>query len=160
VVINESKEAYSELKEKEEYILKVIEVEEKRFDETIDQGLAILKEYIEELKQGNNKILDGQKAFKLYDTYGFPLDLTKEILEEEGLSLDEEGFNEQMKEQRDRARAARQETDYMGADDPIYKLLNPDEITEFKGYETLETRSRVLNIIKDNERVQTAHEGD
>ncbi len=159
-VINESKEAYPELKEKEEYILKVIEVEEKRFDETIDQGLAILKEYIKELKQGNNKVLDGQKAFKLYDTFGFPLDLTKEILEEEGLSVDEEEFNEQMKVQRDRARAARQETDYMGADDPIYKLLNPNEIAEFKGYETLETRSRILNIIKDNERIQTAHEGD
>lgn len=159
-VINESKEAYPELKEKEEYILKVIEVEEKRFDETIDQGLAILKEYIEDLKKGSNKVLDGYKAFKLYDTYGFPLDLTKEILEEEGLSVDEEGFNEQMKVQRERARAARQETDYMGSDDPIYKLLNPNETTEFKGYETLETRSRVLNIIKDNERVQTAHEGD
>lgn len=160
VVINESKEAYPELKEKEEYILKVIEVEEKRFDETIDQGLAILKEYIEDLKKGSNKVLDGYKAFKLYDTYGFPLDLTKEILEEEGLSVDEEGFNEQMKVQRERARAARQETDYMGSDDPIYKLLNPNETTEFKGYETLETRSRVLNIIKDNERVQTAREGD
>ena len=159
-VINESKEAYPELKEKEEYILKVIEVEEKRFDETIDQGLAILKEYIEDLKKGSNKVLDGYKAFKLYDTYGFPLDLTKEILEEEGLSVDEEGFNEQMKVQRERARAARQETDYMGSDDPIYKLLNPNETTEFKGYETLETRSRVLNIIKDNERVQTAREGD
>ena len=114
-VINESKEAYPELKEKEEYILKVIEVEEKRFRRDNRSGIGIYsKNILEDLKKGSNKVLDGYKAFKLYDTYGFPLDLTKEILEEEGLSVDEEGFNEQMKVQRERARAARQETDYMG----------------------------------------------
>ena len=160
VVIRESKEAYPELKDKEEYIVKIIEIEEKRFDETIDQGLNILKDYIHDLKKESSKVLDGQKAFRLYDTYGFPLDLTKEILEEEGLSVDEDGFNEQMKIQRERARAARQETDYMGADDPTYKLINANDVTEFKGYETLETRSRILNIIKDNQKVQSAYEGD
>lgn len=160
VVIRESKEAYPELKDKEEYIVKIIEIEEKRFDETIDQGLDILKDYIHDLKKESSKVLDGQKAFRLYDTYGFPLDLTKEILEEEGLSVDEDGFNEQMKIQRERARAARQETDYMGADDPTYKLINANDVTEFKGYETLETRSRILNIIKDNQKVQSAYEGD
>ena len=81
-------------------------------------------------------------------------------MEEEGLSVDEDGFNEQMKIQRERARAARQETDYMGADDPTYKLINANDVTEFKGYETLETRSRILNIIKDNQKVQSAYEGD
>lgn len=160
VVIRESKEAYPELKDKEEYIVKIIEIEEKRFDETIDQGLDILKDYIHDLKKESSKVLDGQKAFRLYDTYGFPLDLTKEILEEEGLSVDEDGFNEQMKIQRERARAARQETDYMGADNPTYKLINANDVTEFKGYETLETRSRILNIIKDNQKVQSAYEGD
>ena len=100
VVIRESGEAYPELKDKKEYILKVVQIEEERFNETIDQGLSILKDYIEHIKEENEQKLDGQRAFKLYDTYGFPLDLTKEILEEEGLSLDEEEFNQYMKEQR------------------------------------------------------------
>jgi alanyl-tRNA synthetase len=157
VVISESEGAYPELKEKEEYILKVIQIEEERFNETIDQGLSILKEYIGDVKHQNRGVLDGERAFRLYDTYGFPLDLTKEILAEEGLTVDVDGFNEQMKIQRQRARAARHETDYMGADDPIYRLLIEDDTTEFVGYDTLETQSQVIGIIKDNERVQWAN---
>lgn len=160
VVISESEGAYPELKEKEEYILKVIQIEEERFNETIDQGLSILKEYIGDVKHQNRGVLDGERAFRLYDTYGFPLDLTKEILAEEGLTVDVDGFNEQMKIQRQRARAARHETDYMGADDPIYRLLIEDDTTEFVGYDTLETQSQVIGIIKDNERVQWANSGD
>lgn len=160
VVISESAEAYLELREKEEYILKVVQVEEERFNETIDQGLSILKDDIRLIKKKGQEVLDGESAFKLYDTYGFPLDLTKEILEEEGMTVDEDTFHQQMEAQKDRARAARNETDYMGADDPVYGLLKSDEITEFKGYETLETQSRVVTIIKDNERVESAHVGD
>ena len=159
VVIRESGEAYPELKDKKEYILKVVQIEEERFNETIDQGLSILKDYIEHIKEENEQKLDGQRAFKLYDTYGFPLDLTKEILEEEGLSLDEEEFNQYMKEQRERARAARHDTDYMGGDDPIYNLLDSKDTTEFKGYDFLDIESQITNIIKDNQQVQSAGPG-
>ena len=84
-------------------------MEEERFNETIDQGLEILKQYVDEMKQSNIKVLDGEKAFRLYDTYGFPIDLTKEILEEDGLTVDEQAFAKEMENQRERARAARQE---------------------------------------------------
>lgn len=160
VVIQESREAYPELEEKKEYILKVIQIEEQRFNETIDQGLSILKDYISDMKDQNKTVLDGERSFRLYDTYGFPLDLTKEILEEQGLTVDEEAFDQQMKQQRERARAARHETDYMGADDPIYKLLKADDVTEFKGYDVLNTKSKIMAIIKDNQRVQSANPGD
>ena len=160
VVIRESGDAYPELREKQQYILKVIQVEEERFNETIDQGLIILKGYIDDIKKSKGRILDGESAFRLYDTYGFPLDLTREILEEEGLGVDEAAFNAEMKAQRERARAAREETNYMGEDDPVYGLLKPDETTDFVGYDTLNTRSRVIGLIKENQRVESAHAGD
>lgn len=160
VVIRESSQAYPELEEKKDYILKVIRMEEERFNETVDQGLEILKEYITEMKKDSVKILDGEKAFRLYDTYGFPVDLTKEILEENGLSVDEEAFTKEMENQRERARAARHETDYMGIDDQTYRLIPPEISTIFKGYETLETSSQVLVIIKDDNLVKFAKEGD
>ena len=122
VVIRESGDAYPELREKQQYILKVIQVEEERFNETIDQGLIILKGYIDDIKKSKGRILDGESAFRLYDTYGFPLDLTREILEEEGLGVDEAAFNAEMKANRERARAAREETNYMCEDDPVYGL--------------------------------------
>ncbi|HZJ82642.1 MAG TPA: alanine--tRNA ligase [Clostridia bacterium] len=160
VVIRESGLAYPELDEKKEFILKVIQMEEERFNETIDQGLSILKEYIQHIKQENKTLLDGQRAFRLYDTYGFPLDLTKEILEEEGLLVDEESFNEHMEIQKERARAARNQTDYMGDNDPVYKLLQSDGSTLFKGYEALNAESRVVNIVSQNESIVLAKEGE
>ena len=160
VVIKESGQAYPELEDRKDYILKVIRMEEERFNETIDQGLEILKQYVAEMKENNIKVLDGEKAFRLYDTYGFPIDLTKEILEENGLSVDEQAFTKEMENQRERARAARQETDYMGADDQTYKLIPADVSTVFEGYETLETDSQILVIIKEEEKVETAQEGD
>ena len=160
VVIEESKQAYPELEERKDYILKVIRLEEERFNETIDQGLEILKQYVAEMKQNDIKVLDGEKAFRLYDTYGFPIDLTKEILEEDGLSVDEQGFEREMENQRERARAARHDTDYMGEDDQTYKLIPTDVSTVFEGYESLETDSQILVIIKDEEKVETAREGD
>ena len=91
-VIKVSGQAYPELVEKRDYIQKVIRIEEEKFNETIDKGSEILNSYINELKSLNKTVLSGENAFKLYDTYGFPIDLTKEILEEEDLSIDEEGF--------------------------------------------------------------------
>ncbi len=114
IVIENSCKNYPELVEKKEYIKKVIKLEEERFDETIDAGMEILNNYIEEVKSNNQKVLSGDKAFKLYDTYGFPVELTEEILEEEGINIDRQGFDKEMKEQRERARSAREETNYMG----------------------------------------------
>ncbi len=158
-VIKQSHEVYPELKQREDYILRIIQIEEERFRETIDQGLAYLKEYIEDLKQQGQKVLDGSKAFKLYDTYGFPLDLTREILQEEGLEIDEQGFQQEMEVQRERARAAHRVTDYMGMDSNIYKLIDADASTDFVGYQSLESSSRVLAIIQGEERIQSAAQG-
>lgn len=159
-VIETSKEAYPELVEKKEYILKVLSVEEERFNETIDQGLDILKDFIAELKKSNNKVLSGKDSFKLYDTYGFPIDLTMEILAEEGLSLDEEGFKKEMEIQRERARQAREETSYMGAEATIYTELNKEWKTKFVGYTDLTVSDVIIRaIIVDNQFVEKAEKG-
>lgn len=135
VVIEENCASYPELKEKEDYILRIIGTEENRFYNTIDQGLEILKEYIEAAKKSDN-ILSGADAFKLYDTYGFPIDLTQEITDEAGIKIDRDGFDALMQEQKVRARSARAETDYMGYDDSALTFLNNiSEPTEFKGYD-------------------------
>ncbi len=134
VVIQENAVSYPELKEKEDYILRIIETEEGRFYNTIDQGLAILKEYIEEAKT-KDSVLSGEDAFKLYDTYGFPIDLTEEITNEAGITIDIDGFTALMQEQKERARSARAQTDYMGYDDSALTFLNNvSEPTEFLGY--------------------------
>ena len=111
-----SKDGYPELEEKRDFILKVIAKEEEQFNKTIDQGLGILSDLIKEMEKSGEKVLSGEAAFKLYDTYGFPLDLTKEILEEKGLEADEEGFHAAMEIQRKTARDAREVTNYMGAE--------------------------------------------
>jgi alanyl-tRNA synthetase len=160
VVIENSKEAYTELETKKDYIKKIIKLEEEKFDETIDQGMGILDEYISEMKKDNEKILKGDKAFKLYDTYGFPAELTSEILEEIGMSIDMEGFNNEMKLQKERARAAREETNYMGADIDAYTSLSSDIHTEFTGYDKLEDTGEILIIVKDGERVNNAQSDD
>ena len=133
-VIQENCVSYPELKEKEDYILHIIETEEGRFYNTIDQGLEILKQYIAQAKESGN-VLSGEKAFKLYDTYGFPIDLTQEITGEAGIEIDTAGFEALMKEQKERARSARAQTDYMGYDDSALTFLNNiSEPTEFIGY--------------------------
>ncbi|HQD51435.1 MAG TPA: alanine--tRNA ligase, partial [Defluviitaleaceae bacterium] len=139
---------------------KVLSVEEERFNETIDQGLDILKDFIAELKKSNNKVLSGKDSFKLYDTYGFPIDLTMEILAEEGLSLDEEGFKKEMEIQRERARQAREETSYMGAEATIYTELNKEWKTKFVGYTDLTVSDVIIRaIIVDNQFVEKAEKG-
>ena len=154
VVIDISKEAYPELVEKKDFIKKVIALEEDRFQQTINQGLDILKGYIKEL---DGDVLSGDKAFKLYDTYGFPIDLTKEILAEENLTVDEDGFNDEMKLQRERARAAR------GNDQSAWEksALSKTDIKEtvFNGYTNLEGTSTILAIVSEGELVDSINEG-
>ncbi len=157
VVIECSKDAYPELKEKQDYIKKVISVEENSFYKTIDKGMEILKGNIEELKNSGTKIMPGEMSFRLYDTYGFPIDLTKEILEEEGLGLDEESFQKEMKAQKERARAARAESTYMGADETVYHQLDTAMVTEFAGYDVKNVEdAKVLAIVANNEVVKEA----
>ncbi|WP_027623314.1 alanine--tRNA ligase [Clostridium lundense] len=160
IVISNSCGAYPELKEKEEYIKKVIKLEEERFAETIDSGIQILNEYIEELNKKGEKVLSGDKAFKLYDTYGFPLELTEEILEEKGMKVDIEGFNKEMNEQRQRARAARGESNYMGAEDTLINKLPKEIDTEFVGYDNVETDSKITLIVKGEELVNSLTSGE
>ncbi|KXG74042.1 alanine--tRNA ligase [Thermotalea metallivorans] len=159
-VIQVSGGAYPELVEKREYINKVIAIEEERFQETIDQGSDILKNYIEELKESNQKILSGERAFRLYDTYGFPLELTKEILEEEKISVDEEAFKIEMEKQRERARSARQDHEGEGWKDDIYSRLANEIRSQFKGYHSFDLSSKVLAIVKGDDIVDGAKEGD
>ncbi|MCX7842406.1 MAG: alanine--tRNA ligase [Clostridia bacterium] len=160
VVINESKEAYPELAEKAEYIKKVIRIEEERFQATIDQGLTILNEIIEEAKIKKQTTIPGTMVFKLHDTYGFPLDLTREIAEEQGLSIDEEGFRTEMAEQKKKAREAIKNKDGAGWDESIYSKLDKAVKTEFAGYNSNEADARLLYIIKNNAIVASAEEGD
>lgn len=159
-VIDTFGDAYPDLRIKKEYIKKVIGLEEDRFNETIDLGMDILLQYIKELTQNKSKVLSGEKAFKLYDTYGFPLELTDEILEEKGLSVDKDSFNQEMQKQRVRARAAREETNYMGIDNSIINELPKDINTIFNGYNNTETVSKVNLLIKEEQYVSELSEGE
>lgn len=150
-VIETSKTAYPELEEKKDYITKLITTEEDSFNKTIDQGLSILIELEDELVKSGKKVLSGEDAFRLYDTYGFPLDLTKEILEEKGFDIDEEGFNEAMNVQRETARKARGTTNYMGADVTVYQSLDAELTSTFVGYNNLECTSKVTALTTENE---------
>ncbi len=159
-VIDVFGEAYPDLVERQEYIKKIISVEEDRFEQTIDQGIEILKTYIDDLKSENKNVLSGERAFKLYDTYGFPLDLTKEILEEEYIKVDEEGFNKEMEMQRERARSAREEKNEVGWESDVLSELSEDINTSFVGYDNQSIEANVLAIIKDDKLVEEANEGD
>jgi len=159
-VIKVSGDAYPELVEKESYIKKVIRIEEEKFNETIEQGMEILSSYIAQLKKNGETTLSGENAFKLYDTYGFPIDLTQEILEEENLSIDEESFNEEMNKQRERARSARGNMDGESwKEDPLSKL-DSSVASTFEGYFELENSGIIKAIVKDNEIVESAVAGD
>ena len=158
-VIQGSKDGYPELEEKKEFIFKVLTNEENQFNKTIDQGLRILSDMEEEMKAKDEKTLSGENAFKLYDTYGFPLDLTKEILEERGCTVDEDGFAAAMKEQKEKARKARKTTNYMGADVTVYQSIDPSVTTEFIGYDRLTADSRVTVLTTEDELVQALTDG-
>lgn len=151
VVIAESKDGYPELEEKKEYILKLLTLEEEKFNKTIDQGLTILTEMEKELEKNNKKVLAGEDVFKLYDTYGFPIDLTKEILEEKGFEVDEKGFKEAMEVQRVTARSARGTTNYMGAEETVYQQIDADITSVFVGYEKLSHTSEIIVLTTESE---------
>lgn len=158
-VIAGSKDGYPELEEKKDFILKVLTNEENQFNKTIDQGLVILADLESKMQSEGTKILSGADAFKLYDTYGFPMDLTKEILEEKGYQIDEEGFVKEMQEQRVRARQSREVTNYMGADATIYDEIDPSVTSEFIGYDQLSASSEITVITTETEIVDTLTEG-
>ena len=157
-VIEVSGEAYPELVEKKDYIQKIIQVEEDNFNLTLDKGEEIIQEYIEDMEKEGTKVLDGARAFKLYDTYGFPLELTEEILEAKGFTADEEGFRVNMQSQKDRARASRKSNDEEGWDSNDIDLEVPQ--TRFTGYELLKDESEVLAIIKDQSLSESVSEGE
>ena len=152
VVINSWQIEYKDLKEKDKEIKKVIQAEEAKFQETIDQGISILEDYINEMRKKKKSVLSGEKAFKLYDTYGFPLDLTKEILLEKSLSLNEEEFKLNMERQRRRARNSRDGGD-SGWGGKESKELFKDINSTFKGYETVKLETEIISLIKDNTKV-------
>ena len=157
VAIGESCDAYKELAEKADYIKKVLALEEERFDATIDQGLSILENLVKEAKEAGKSAIDGADAFKLYDTFGFPIDLTREIAEENGLDTDMDKFNELMQEQKQRARSAR--ANISGWQDKEKSLELPK--TVFEGYTSLNAEGKVIAIIDENgESVQALSEGE
>ena len=160
VVINESKDGYPELEEKKDFILKVLTQEEEKFAKTIDQGLAILDEMEKKMQEKGQKVLSGDDAFKLYDTYGFPMDLTQEILEEKGFTIDEEGFQKAMDVQRETARKNRKTTNYIGADATVYDEIDPAITSEFVGYDNLSVTSKVSVLTTETELVEALSEGE
>ena len=158
-VIEGSKDGYPELEEKRDFIFNVLTQEENQFNKTIDQGLKILGEMAEAMKVEGKTCLPGEDAFKLHDTYGFPLDLTKEILEEQGYSVDEAGFKVSMQEQKDKARGARKETNYMGADATVYQEIDPAISSEFVGYDSLTNTSVIKVLTTETEIVEALTDG-
>ena len=159
-VIDGSKDGYPELEEKQEFIKKVIRKEEEQFDKTIDQGLGILADMKENMVKEGVKTLSGSDAFKLYDTYGFPIDLTKEILEEEGMDVDEEGFKAAMEIQREQARKMRKTTNYMGADVTVYESIDPSITSKFVGYDHLDYESKITVLTTEEEVVDALSDGE
>lgn len=159
VVIRESKDGYPELADKKDYILKLITTEEENFNKTIDQGLNILSDMMEEMKKEGKTVLSGENTFKLYDTYGFPMDLTIEILEEKGFTADEEGFRQAMEVQRQTAREAREVTNYMGADVTVYQSIDPAVESRFVGYDRLRHESKITVLTTSDAIVDELSEG-
>lgn len=160
IVIRESKGAYPELAEKQDYIEKVIKVEEERFQATIDQGLSILNQFIAEVKASGANELSGEMIFKLHDTYGFPLDLTREIAEESGIAIDEQGFTLLMKKQKESAKEAHRNKAGSAWSGESLEGVEKSFKTKFIGYGTLESSAKVEYIIKDGKAVDSANDGD
>lgn len=160
-VIACSGEAYPELVDKQEYIFKILSTEENSFYKTIDKGMEILKEDMEEMKAAGQTVMSGEKSFRLYDTYGFPIDLTKEILEEAGMCVDEDAFAAEMKAQKERARSARAKSNYMGAAETVYNELSAELNTAFAGYDVMEVaEAKVIALVANDEVVTGAQTGD
>ncbi|MBQ9868513.1 MAG: alanine--tRNA ligase [Ruminococcus sp.] len=158
-VVDCNKCEYNELEEKYDYIVKVLTTEEKNFNATIDRGMKILDDYIENMQKDGKTVLDGESCFKLSDTYGFPIDLTREILEEKGMSVDEDGYNTCMEKQRETARTARGGSKYMGADETVFHQMDKTFSTVFTGYETLNGTSEIKYLATDDELIENAGVG-
>ncbi len=158
-VIEGSKDGYPELEEKKDFIFKVITKEEEQFNKTIDQGLSILAGMEAKMEEAGEKTLSGEEAFRLYDTYGFPVDLTREILEEKGMQIDEEGFRRAMEAQREVAKGTFGETNYMGADVTVYESIDPSVTSTFVGYDHLSYQSKVTVLTTETEIVDALSDG-
>jgi alanyl-tRNA synthetase len=155
-VVDCNKCEYNELEEKFDYIVKVLTTEEQNFNSTIDRGMKILDEYIEKLQAEGKTMLDGESCFKLSDTYGFPLDLTREILEEKGLSADEEGYAVCMEKQRETARGARESQGYMGAEETVFHKIDKNVSTKFTGYDKTEDTGVISYLANDEDLIENA----
>lgn len=151
------KDFYPEVKAKKDFIQNVIKTEEERFHETLQEGLQILNKIVKQEKENGNKIFPGKEVFRLYDTYGFPKELTEEYVNEEGFTIDETGFEEEMKKQRERARNAREKADSMQIQDEVFSKIEAESV--FTGYDTLQTNSFVSEIVADKERVASVSKG-
>ena len=159
-VIDGSKDGYPELEEKKDFIFNVIAKEEAQFNKTIDQGLSILADMEADMKAEGTTVLSGENAFKLYDTYGFPVDLTSEILEEKGLTYDKEGFGKAQKEQRAKSEGTFGTHSYSGTDASVYDALDPELTTEFVGYDNMEAESEVTALTSEEEIVDALSDGE
>ncbi|WP_028510090.1 alanine--tRNA ligase [Ruminococcus sp. NK3A76] len=159
-VVDCNKCEYNELEEKYDYIVKLLTNEEESFNQTIDRGMKLLDGMIEELDKKGEKVLAGEDCFKLSDTYGFPLDLTREILEEKGLTVDEEGFEKAMQVQRETARAARGDSKYMGADETVFHQIDKEVTTVFTGYDRFEDEGVIDYIATETALVDEAAQGE
>ncbi|WP_338630237.1 alanine--tRNA ligase [Clostridium baratii] len=150
---------YEELIAKKDYIEKIVTLEEERFNETIDSGMGILLGYIEDLNKENKTVLSGERAFKLYDTYGFPYELTEEILEEKNMTIDREAFDKEMQAQRERARSARGEFTYMGSEESPINSVDKDLEVEFVGYDKTECVGKIVFLASDESVLEELKEG-
>jgi alanyl-tRNA synthetase len=159
-VVEASKDGYPDLKTREAAIYEILRQEEMKFNETIDQGLHILSQMQEELNKSGSKVLAGAEAFRLYDTYGFPLDLTKEIMEEKGYTIDEPGFRSAMEQQRKQAREARKTTNYMGADATVYDEIDTSVTTAFVGYDNTKFESNIIVLTTKTQVAEALQEGE
>lgn len=159
-VVKQMQQAYPELVGTKDHVLKVIQNEEEKFGATLAQGTDILGKLVKEARKSGKRVIEGREAFKLYDTFGFPLELTKEMAGEEGIEIDEEGFNKALEEQRERARQARQETEYLSEKDAWFKDIR-DKMgrTKFLGYQQLSVQGKILCLIANNETVDLAGPG-
>ncbi len=159
-VIDGSKDGYPELEEKKDFIFKVIAKEEEQFNKTIDQGLSILEKMEEEMVRKGVKTLSGEDAFRLYDTYGFPVDLTIEILEEKGLSVDGEGFEKAVNEQKAKAKGTFGEHNYSGREATVYDEIDSAVTSAFVGYDRTVSQSKVTVLTTEEELVEALSDGD
>ncbi len=158
-VIDGSRDGYPELEEKKDFIFKVITKEEEQFNKTIDQGLSILEGLESKMEKEGSCVLSGEEAFRLYDTYGFPADLTREILEEKGFSIDEDGFEKAAKAQKERAKGTFGETNHMGADVTVYESIDPSVTSTFVGYDHMTYDSEITVLTTEDEVVDALSDG-